>query len=89
MTPCMWIHHYTGGLMRSHEQEFSATMTCPNTGTLLRSGIRPFAVPYDGSILMVDLPGYYPGGDGGGVHVGGDLSVVETALRWLKALDPR
>jgi hypothetical protein len=35
-------------------------------------------------IHTVDLPGYYPKGDGDGVHVGNDMSVVDRALRTLK-----
>jgi hypothetical protein len=32
----------------------------------------------------VDLPGYQPKGDGDGVHVGNDMSVIDRALRMLK-----
>jgi len=34
--------------------------------------------------LVVDLPGYYPEGEGDGVVVGDDMRVVDEALRILK-----
>jgi HTH-type transcriptional regulator / antitoxin MqsA len=40
----------------------------------------PFKVTYKGRSITVDLPGYYPKGDGDGVHVGNDMSVVDRAL---------
>lgn len=60
------------------------TMPSPETGQVLRRGIRPFAVAYKGETLTVDLPGYYPDGEGEGVHVGDDMHVVDVALRTLK-----
>jgi len=33
---------------------------------------------------MVNLPRYYPEGEGDGVHVGDDMTVVDAALRGLK-----
>ena len=46
--------------------------------------MRPFVVTYLDQSVTVDLPGYYPAGDGDGVHVGSDKDVVEDALRTLK-----
>jgi HTH-type transcriptional regulator / antitoxin MqsA len=60
------------------------TMTAPETGETLTRGVRPFAVAYKGETITVDLPGYYPAGEGDGVHVGADMSVVDEALRTLK-----
>lgn len=60
------------------------TMTAPETGEILTRGVRPFAVAYKGKSLTVELPGYYPDGEGDGVHVGKDMAVVDTALRALK-----
>lgn len=60
------------------------TMTAPETGEILTRGVRPFAVAYKGKSLTVELPGYYPAGEGDGVHVGKDMAVVDTALRALK-----
>ncbi|WP_342162482.1 type II toxin-antitoxin system MqsA family antitoxin [Methylobacterium sp. SD21] len=60
------------------------TMTSPETGLTLARGVRPFAVTYKGETLTVDLPGYYPDGEGEGVHVGDDMTIVDAALRTLK-----
>ena len=62
------------------------TMTAPETGLPLTRGVRPFAVAYKGRSLTVDLPGYYPAGEGDGVHVGADMAVVDAALRDLKEM---
>jgi HTH-type transcriptional regulator / antitoxin MqsA len=60
------------------------TMTSPDTGETLRRDARPFAVVYKGASVTVDLPGYYPAGEGDGVHVGKDMRVVDVALRDLR-----
>jgi len=60
------------------------TMIAPETGEVLTRSVRPFVVSYKGESIPVDLPGYYPAGDGDGVHVGNDMSVVDDALRALK-----
>jgi HTH-type transcriptional regulator / antitoxin MqsA len=60
------------------------TMVSPETGLTLVRGLRPFTVAYKGEIQSVELPGYYPEGEGDGVHVGDDLAVVDAALRALK-----
>ncbi|MFM9975283.1 MAG: type II toxin-antitoxin system MqsA family antitoxin [Beijerinckiaceae bacterium] len=60
------------------------TMTSPGTGETLRRDTRPFAVTYKGKSITVDLPGYYPAGEGDGVHVGDDMRVVDAALRDLR-----
>ena len=70
--------------MAAKEAEFAETMVSPETGKMLKRDIRPFEVSYKGESMVVELPGYYPGGDGDGVHVGKDLSVVDDALRQLK-----
>src|SRR5260370_1300061 len=62
----------------------SKTMRSPETGETLTRGVRPFKVTYKGKTITVDLPGYYPKGDGDGVHVGNDMSIVDRALRMLK-----
>jgi HTH-type transcriptional regulator / antitoxin MqsA len=66
------------------EKVLPDTMTAPETGEALMRGARPFLVTYKGESATVDLPGYYPAGDGEGVHVGKDMSVVDDALRALK-----
>ena len=70
--------------MGTKELMLPETMTSPETGAVLTRDIRPFDVSYKGETITVDLPGYYPAGDGDGVHVGRDMSVVDTALRSLK-----
>lgn len=60
------------------------TMISPETGTVLTRGVRPFQVVYKGEVITVALPGYYPAGEGDGVHVGRDMEVVDEALRALK-----
>jgi len=60
------------------------TMTSPETGELLHRGVRPFTVAYKGLAVTVDLPGWYPEGDGDGVLVGDDMAAADQALRDLK-----
>ena len=70
--------------MASQEKVLPDTMASPETGETLARGVRPFGVSYKGESITVDLPGYYPVGEGGGLHVGKDMSVVDQALRTLK-----
>lgn len=60
------------------------TMCAPEAGETLTRGVRPFLVTYKGRTLTVDLPGYYPAGEGEGVHVGPDMAEADEALRTLK-----
>jgi len=70
--------------MATKEHVLSETMISPETGETLTRGVRPFIVAYKGESVTVELPGYYPKGEGDGVHVGKDMSVVDEALRDLK-----
>jgi HTH-type transcriptional regulator/antitoxin MqsA len=70
--------------MATKEQAFPETMISPETGETLTRGLRPFTVVYKGESAVVDLAGYYPNGEGDGVHVGKDMTVVDVALRELK-----
>ncbi|VTZ51215.1 Transcriptional regulator, XRE family [Methylocella tundrae] len=70
--------------MATREPMLPETMTSPETGATLTRGERPFTVAYKGESVSVDLPGYYPAGEGDGLHVGKDMSVVDEALRNLK-----
>lgn len=70
--------------MTAKEKPLAETMISPETGETLARGIRLFTVTYRGASMTVDLPGYYPVGEGEGVHVGEDISVVDEALRVLK-----
>jgi len=70
--------------MAAKEKVLPETMVAPETGEILTRGVRPFVVAYKSEAVTVDLPGYYPAGEGEGVHVGQDMSVVDEALRALK-----
>ena len=65
-------------------RELPSSMNSPETGELLTRGVRPFTVAYKGQSVTVDLPGYYPDGEGDGVHIGDDMAAMDTALRSLK-----
>lgn len=65
-------------------RDIPETMVSPETGDTLYRGVRPFTVAYKGQSMVVQLPGYYPAGDGEGVLVGGDMSTTDEALRVLK-----
>ena len=56
----------------------------PQPAEALTRGVRPFAVVYNGETVTVDLPGFYPDGEGDGIYVGDDMKVVDEALRGLK-----
>ena len=60
------------------------TMVCPVTGKALSRDARPFTVRYKGHEIVVELPGYYPDGEGESVHVGADMAAADDALRSLK-----
>jgi HTH-type transcriptional regulator/antitoxin MqsA len=60
------------------------TMISPETGEPLSRSVRPFTVTYKGQSITVDLPGWYPEGDGDGVLVGDDMVAADQALRDLK-----
>jgi HTH-type transcriptional regulator/antitoxin MqsA len=70
--------------MAARLQEIPPSMTSPETGELLSRGVRPFTIAYKGQSVTVALPGYYPTGDGDGVHVGDDMAAADVALRELK-----
>jgi len=70
--------------MPAQTRELPSSMTSPETGEMLTRAVRPFAVAYKGNSVTVDLPGYYPDGEGGGVHVGDDMAAADAALRTLK-----
>ena len=59
-------------------------MISPDTGEPLSRGVRPFTVTYKGHSMTVELPGWYPEGEGEGVLVGDDMAAADEALRALK-----
>lgn len=65
-------------------EDLAGQIPSPENGEMLKRGVRPFAVSYKGKSVLVDLPGYYPAGDGDGVHIGKDMDVVDQALREIK-----
>jgi HTH-type transcriptional regulator / antitoxin MqsA len=70
--------------MKGKREDLPDTMFAPETGEMLKRDVRPFDVNYKGQTITVDLPGYYPDGEGDGVVVGKDMQVVDEALRILK-----
>ncbi len=67
--------------MAAKENGLPETMTAPETGEAPTRRVRPFVLCYKGEIVTVDLPGYYPAGEGEGVHVGNVMAAVEEAPR--------
>ena len=70
--------------MSVQTRELPPSMHSPETGEVLTRGVRPFTVAYKGHSATVDLPGYYPAGEGDGVHIGDDMAAADAALRTLK-----
>ena len=66
------------------QKGWPATMQSPD-GVTLQRGVRPFVVHYRDHARTVELPGYYPEGEGEGIHVGDDMEVVDRALADLKS----
>lgn len=63
------------------------TMIHPETGETLRRGVRKETMTYRGREVTFDAPGWYPEGEGEGVHVGTDNRSSDRALHLLMALD--
>lgn len=71
-------------MMATLAKDLPETMVSPETGQLLRRGVRPFVVSYKGHSRTVELAGYYPEEGDDGIHVGDDMAVTDAALRQLK-----
>lgn len=56
----------------------------PETGETLRRGVRRQTVRYGSLAREVEVPGWYPGGDGDGIHTGADLTGSDRAYRELR-----
>jgi HTH-type transcriptional regulator/antitoxin MqsA len=52
------------------------TLSCPETGQVLRRDTRPFTVRYKGHEAIVELA-RYTDGDGESVHVGADMAAAD------------
>lgn len=61
------------------------TRTHPVTGAVLRRGTRSERVEFLGLSKTVTMPGWYPDGDGDGIHSPDDLTPTSEAFRQLKA----
>lgn len=70
--------------MATVRKEPPDTMVSLETTEVLRRGVRPFVVVYEGKVRTVALPGYYPASGEDGVHIGNDMAATDVALRALK-----
>jgi HTH-type transcriptional regulator/antitoxin MqsA len=57
----------------------------PETGETLRRDVRPAMVAYAIYSRAVDLPGWYPDGDGDAIHTGADLAEWDAVYRQMRA----
>jgi HTH-type transcriptional regulator/antitoxin MqsA len=56
----------------------------PETGKILRRGVRPQTVSFGSMTRVVEAPGWYPDDDSDSVHSGADLAESDRAFRELK-----
>jgi HTH-type transcriptional regulator/antitoxin MqsA len=56
----------------------------PETGKTLKRGVRPMLVQYGSMSREVDVPGWYPDGDGDAIHSGADLKTADEAFAELR-----
>lgn len=56
----------------------------PETGETLRRGVRPMTVAYAAYSKVIDVPGWYPDGDGDAIHTGADLAEWDTAYQRMR-----
>ena len=52
----------------------------PETGEVLYRDIRPFEFTFRGEKIIVNMPGWYPAGDGDAIFTHEDLQVSEHVL---------
>jgi HTH-type transcriptional regulator/antitoxin MqsA len=62
----------------------SETRIHPETGETLRRDVRRERITFGSLSREVDLPGWYPEGDGDGVHTGADLAEADRVFKELK-----
>ena len=58
---------------------------CPETGEVMRRGVRPMTISYKGLSATFDMPGWYADGSEESVHTGADLRVQGRELAKLRA----
>ncbi|MDO9487262.1 MAG: type II toxin-antitoxin system MqsA family antitoxin [Sphingomonadaceae bacterium] len=63
----------------------SETRLHPETGQLLRRGVRPRILSAGSLSRTVDVPGWYPDGEGDSIHSGADLKAADMAFQELRA----
>jgi HTH-type transcriptional regulator/antitoxin MqsA len=56
----------------------------PETGETLRRGIRRERIVFGPLSQEIDVPGWYPDGDGDGIHSGEDLAEADRVFKALK-----
>jgi HTH-type transcriptional regulator/antitoxin MqsA len=56
----------------------------PETGEALRRGVRPMTVSYAIYSKVIDVPGWYPEGDGDAIHTGKDLTEWNAAYQQMR-----
>jgi len=61
------------------------TVICPESGKVMKRGVRPMTLAYKDLKLTFDMPGWYPDGAGDGLHSGRDLKISDRKLNLLKA----
>jgi len=59
--------------------------TCHECGATMTRGVKPMTFHYKGLSATVEMPGWYCGGCGEGVHSGKDMDVSDRQLNLLKA----
>lgn len=57
----------------------------PDTGQVLRRGVRPQVVTFGSMRRTVDVPGWYPEDDGDSLHMGEDLAESDRVFQELRA----
>lgn len=57
----------------------------PDTGERLHRDVRPMTITYAAFSRTLDVPGWYPAGDGDAIHVGSDLDGIDTAVEEMRA----
>jgi hypothetical protein len=60
----------------------------PVTGVSLTRDMRPFEVTIGDRLETVQLPGWYPAGDGDSIHSGADSHDVDDAIKRVREQQP-
>jgi HTH-type transcriptional regulator / antitoxin MqsA len=70
--------------VKKAQRQLPETMISPETGAILRRGVRAITYTYKGRSATVDMPGYYSEDGTDGVHIGEDMAPSDAALRKMK-----